>query len=154
MTGIIARRLLPGDERLAADVVNKCKLEEDGEDIRIDTEFIAGFLAVDSNYLVAAYEGDAPLGFALGYSMPCIWGRTRMMYVHEVGVISSRRREGIGKMVMQAMIDVCRNEGHRKMFLTTGVNNEPAIALYASTGGNPSTDDDPPLGFGWDLANE
>lgn len=77
-----------------------------------------------------------------------------MMYVHEVGVISSRRREGIGKMVMQAMIDVCRDEGHHKMFLTAGVYNEPAIALYVSTGGSPSTDDDPPLGFEWDLANE
>ena len=74
-----------------------------------------------------------------------------MMYVHEVGVIHSRRREGIGKRIMQAMIHVCRKEGQLKMFLCTGVHNTSAIKLYTSVGGSPSPDDDPPLGFTWEF---
>jgi ribosomal protein S18 acetylase RimI-like enzyme len=148
---ITVRRLLPGDEHLACSAVNVLRLEAEGESHRVDVEYMGRFLNGQDNYLIVAYQGETPLGYALAHRLQRFDRDKHMMYIHDVGVAEGRRREGIGKQIINTAARICREEGFIKMFLGTGKNNLPAMKLYLSTGGEPSPEDDPPEGFWWNF---
>jgi ribosomal protein S18 acetylase RimI-like enzyme len=143
----LVKRLGPGDEQMGCDVINGGRFEcRTGT--HVDNAFMERFLADNHNYLVAAIEGDTPIGFVLGYSMQRVDHEASMLYVHEVSVSEHRRREGIGTALMRRVLEICREEGMLKMFLVTGRANEAAIGLYSRVGGGPSPDN-PLLSFWW-----
>ena len=130
------KRLRLGDEEIAVSVVNAVRLEEDAQGHMTDTDLMHGFLANECNYLIAAHHDDGtPLGFVLGYRLDRMDRSGDMMYVHEVGVVESRRNQGIGKAIMGEMIRICREERFLKMFLGTDRDNLPANRLYSAMGG-------------------
>jgi ribosomal protein S18 acetylase RimI-like enzyme len=148
---VIVRRLVTGDEELAASAVNTLKLEADGESHRVSADDMQRFLEGENNYLIVALEDNIPLAFVLAYRLQRVDRDKYMLYIHEVGVAENRRREGIGRSIMNGTAEICREEGFIKMFLSTGKNNLPAMGLYISTGGEPSPEDDPPEGFWWNF---
>lgn len=144
------RRLRVGDEELAASIVNAVRLEEDVQWQVMDAALMDGFLANESNYLVAAYDDDGtPAGFVLGYRLNRMDSIKNMMYVHEVSVVENRRRQGVGKAIMGEMIRICRAEGFVKMFLGTDKDNLPANRLYSTTGGIPGGGN--AVGYWWNF---
>ena len=77
--------------------------------------------------LVAIVDG-APVGLAnLGL-------RGTRSWLGGVGVIPSRRGEGIGELLTRALLDRAKAAGARKMELEVIVENQPAIALYEKLG--------------------
>lgn len=133
--GVFVRRLCAGDETLARDAINLLKpvVERDGKNV--DAAFMREFLATESNYLVVAYEGDTPLGYALAYRLPRVDRRRDMMYLHDVGVVENRRRQGIGRRMIRECLRLCREEGFVELFVIADADNVPAKGLYESTGG-------------------
>lgn len=77
--------------------------------------------------LVAIVDG-APVGLAnLGL-------RGTRSWLGGVGVIPSRRGEGIGELLTRGLLDRAKAAGARKMELEVIVENHPAIALYEKLG--------------------
>ena len=153
-TSIIVRRLLLGDEPLACAAVNAIRLEGEGESRRVSVDYMRKFLDMESNYLVVASEGGIPLGYVLAYRLPRFDRDRSMLYVHDVTVAANRRGEGIGRRMLEATVQLCRDEGLVKMFLITGKNNLPAMKLYRGSGGQPSPENDPPEMFWWKFQDE
>ena len=87
-------------------------------------------LADDRVRFVVAFDGDDPVGFALGYELPRRHGRPTSFFVYELGVDEPYRRRGIGRRLMAELL-----EGHEKAFVLTEPSNDAANALYASLGG-------------------
>jgi ribosomal protein S18 acetylase RimI-like enzyme len=90
----------------------------------------AELLADDRVRFVAAFDGDDPVGFAFGYELPRRHGRPAMFFVYELGVAEPYRRRGIGRRLMEELLD-----GHDDAFVLTEPANDAANALYASLGG-------------------
>ena len=130
------RRLLPGDEAIGIRVVEEVKFVEDGiVGVPADLDALRTFLADERCALIAALDGDAPVGMVLGYELPRIDGPRPMMFLYEIGVLEPYRRRGIGKALMDALEQHCQARDCRKMFVPTSATNAPAMALYASAGG-------------------
>lgn len=110
------RRLGPGDEHVIR------ALAED--------EAQTALLADDRTVFVAAFDGEAPVGFAFGYVLPRRHGRPRMFFVYELDVDERHRRRGIGRRLMEELLF-----GQEEAFVLTDAGNEAAMALYASLGG-------------------
>jgi ribosomal protein S18 acetylase RimI-like enzyme len=55
-------------------------------------------------------------------------------YLEELYVVPERRRQGHGRTLMQAALDVARERGATSMELGTAVNDGAARALYESLG--------------------
>lgn len=151
---VTVRRLFAGDESIACAAMNTIRLEGEGESYRVDVDYMRKFLSMESNYLVVAYEGETPLGYVLGYRLPRFDRDRSMLYIHDVAVAANRRREGIGRMLINMTSKLCREDGLVKMFLITGKKNMPAMKLYLGTGGEPTTSDDPPEVFFWGFEGE
>ena len=90
--------------------------------------------------LIAAGEitvllaGRPPRGLAVLRFRPAIWTRALDCYLEELYVVPERRRQGTGRALMEAAIELARREGADHMDLGTGEDDIGARALYESLG--------------------
>ena len=57
------------------------------------------------------------------------------MFLYELGVDDSARRQGIGRALVQALAALAREQGCYDMWVLADADNEAAQATYARAGG-------------------
>ena len=100
----------------------------------IESHLVAEFLHDDRHHLAVVLDGNLIVGFASGvtYVHP---DKPLELWINEVGVSSSYRKQGIGKRVIQALLEVGRAAGCREAWVLTDRSNAAANHLYKSIGG-------------------
>jgi ribosomal protein S18 acetylase RimI-like enzyme len=99
-----------------------------------------GALAERVRQLIAAGEitvllvGDEPLGLALLRFRPSLWTDSLDCYLEELYVVPDRRGQGLGRALMEAAMEVAREEGAAHVDLGTGEDDVAARGLYESLG--------------------
>jgi ribosomal protein S18 acetylase RimI-like enzyme len=78
--------------------------------------------------------GEGPDGLALLRFRPGIWSAGLEAYLQELYVIPSRRGNGIGRALMEAVIELARERGADGIDLNTGETDAAARGLYESMG--------------------
>jgi GNAT superfamily N-acetyltransferase len=96
------------------------------------TERLGELLA--SNEIAVLLAGDPPTGFALYRLRPSLWAKAGDAYLEELYVIPERRRQGIGRALLNAAIDAAHEAGANHFELTTGEDDVEARSLYESRG--------------------
>lgn len=144
---LLIRQLRPGDESLLRRLSeDDARFAVDREPVRaigpLDDEDATAFLRRHDIFLFAALDGGELVGFVLGYQLPRRHGDTAMLYIHELGVRANRRREGIGRALMDALWTVARTYDIERAFLCTNTSHAPAMAFYASLGAVRTAPDD------------
>jgi ribosomal protein S18 acetylase RimI-like enzyme len=56
------------------------------------------------------------------------------MWINEVAVAQTHRQRGVGKQLLQAMLELARTLGCAEAWVLTDPSNAPAMRLYASAG--------------------
>lgn len=113
--------------------------DHNGLDWPSDNAFLAGVERlledVDTDFVLACAHDDAPpaavaqLRYRFG-----IWRAGRDCLVEDVYVDEAARGAGLGRALMEGVIDRARERGCRRMELDTNERNEAAVALYESLG--------------------
>lgn len=78
--------------------------------------------------------GDGPHGLAVLRFRPGIWTRALECYLAELYVVPERRGYGLGRALMEAAIELARQNGADHMDLGTSEDDVAARALYESLG--------------------
>ncbi len=78
--------------------------------------------------------GQKPQGLAVLRFRPALWSKALDCYLEELYVVPSRRRQGLGRALMEAAIELARREGATHMDLGTGEEDIGARALYENLG--------------------
>jgi ribosomal protein S18 acetylase RimI-like enzyme len=78
--------------------------------------------------------GDGPDGLAVLRFRPGLWSRALECYLAELYVVPDRRGRGLGRALMEAAIELARQEGADYMELGTSEDDVAARALYESLG--------------------
>ncbi len=78
--------------------------------------------------------GDGPEGLALLRFRPSLWTETLDCYLEELYVVPDRRGRGLGLALMEAAMEVAREQGAAHMDLGTAEDDAAARALYESLG--------------------
>jgi len=89
-------------------------------------------------YLVAqlgSNENERTNLLAVGYAG--IWVNSTVAEVMTIGVDPQQQGRGIGKALLQALIDAAIKQGAAEMFLEVQTDNAPAINLYEKFGFEP-----------------
>jgi aminoglycoside 6'-N-acetyltransferase I len=99
------------------------------------------FLADPRHRFVVALDGDLVVGFvsAVIYVHPD--KSAPEMWINEIGVAPSHQRQGIGKSLMQAILEEAKRSGCTEAWVLTDRANIPAMAMYKSAGGEESLPD-------------
>jgi ribosomal protein S18 acetylase RimI-like enzyme len=96
------------------------------------------FLNDARHHLFIAYDVDDPVGFVTGVEMTHPDKGTEM-FVYELEVKESHRRQGIGGALIAQLEDLARERGCYGMWVLTSDDNTAALATYASTGAHSET---------------
>jgi ribosomal protein S18 acetylase RimI-like enzyme len=78
--------------------------------------------------------GTGPHGLAVLRFRPAIWTAALECYLAELYVIPERRGRGLGRALMEAAIELARQQGADHMDLGTSEDDVAARALYESLG--------------------
>ena len=125
MAVMAVRMLWEGDDTLAREVLARFKGRGDP----------AEFLGDPRVLLFVAEERDGIVGWAYGYELIRPEGR-RAMLLYEVEVATDARGRGHGRALVEAMLAEARRRGHFEMWVLAEPGDDPAEALYRSTGGD------------------
>jgi ribosomal protein S18 acetylase RimI-like enzyme len=96
-------------------------------------EWTEKFLRQPNHHMCIAYLDDEPAGFASGIEITHPDKGTEML-LYELGVDEDFRRRGIGRSLIVAMRDYAQMRGCSGIWVPVDDDNEPALAMYRSTG--------------------
>jgi ribosomal protein S18 acetylase RimI-like enzyme len=122
------RILRGGDEAVLTNVAPEVF------DNPVDPALAREFLADPRHHIAVAIDDGQVVGFASGlpYVHP---DKPAELWVNEVAVAPTHHRRGLGRTVMQALLDAGRTHGCRNAWVLTNRGNPAAMGLYASLGG-------------------
>ncbi len=121
------------DVELVIEAITKVKAEED--DGILNEIAINNFLAHENNYFLVATDCESVVGYAIGYSQNRVDMIRDMICLYEIGVLKEFRQQGIGRLLITELIEICHNINAIKMWVPTNKHNISACTLYEKTGG-------------------
>jgi len=115
------------------------RVTDDVFDEPVDPQWSAEFLADARHHLAVAIDGGIVVGMASGvhYLHP---DKPPQLFINEVGVASSHQGRGIGRRVLDALLERGRTLGCSEAWVLTDESNSIARKLYASAGGEIDSD--------------
>ena len=120
--------LQPGDELVLLNVASGVF------DHPVDAKLTKEFLEDKRHHIAAAIDDGRVVGFASGvhYIHP---DKPPELWINEVGVAPTHRGRGLGKAVLQALLEVGKAHNCAAAWVLTDRDNANAMALYSSAGG-------------------
>jgi ribosomal protein S18 acetylase RimI-like enzyme len=100
----------------------------------VDEQLTREFLADPRHHIVVAIDEGLVVGFAsaVDYVHP---DKPRELWINEVGLAPSHQGRGLGKALLQELLDVGRACNCTVAWVLTNRSNNAAMALYKSVGG-------------------
>ena len=123
------------------------RVREGTFDNPVELTLAYAFLATGVNELVVALSLGEVIGFASGTALMHPDKPTGFV-INEVGVHEDFQRQGIGRRLLERIIDVARSRGCHGIWLGTELQNVPARELYRKSGGEEMKG----VFYGWDDA--
>ena len=133
----------------AGDAAVLDNVAEDVFDNDIRPDMAQRFLESPSHYIAVAIDNGTVVGMATAneYLHP---DKPVQIWVAEMGVATTHRRQGIGKQLLTRILDMARDMGFGEIWLGTEDDNVPARALYRSAGG----EEEPFVMYSWKFEAE
>jgi len=78
--------------------------------------------------------GPGPDGFAQVSFRPSVWADEPVGYLEELYVVPGQRGQGIGRAIMNAVLELAHERGAAGMEVVTGEDDAAARVLYESVG--------------------
>jgi ribosomal protein S18 acetylase RimI-like enzyme len=144
---LVVRRLEPGDgpilRRLAEEAgeFEAAAARSVAVAPALDSVNARRFLARPDVHLLVASEGDEPVGFTLAYEMLRRRGDPMELRVEEVAVRRGRRREGVGRRLVEELWAIGRDRGAAGAIVITRAGDRDALAFLRAIGGRPDREE-------------
>ena len=103
----------------------------------VDSQLAREFLSDPRHHMSAAIDAEQIVGFAsaIHYVHP---DKPNELWINEVGVAPAYQLQGIGRRLVERLLDHGRELGCREAWVMTERPNKAARALYRSAGGSES----------------
>lgn len=103
---------------------------------RPGAEYMRRLLGGETFIALAAVAGGDVVGGIAAYELKKFERERSEIYIYDLAVAASRRREGIATALIERLRDIAAERGAYVMFVQadTGAEDAPAIALYTKLG--------------------
>ncbi|MFN3988119.1 MAG: AAC(3)-I family aminoglycoside N-acetyltransferase [Rhodocyclaceae bacterium] len=103
---------------------------------RPDDAYLQRLLGGDTFIALVAVEDGAVVGGLAAYELPKFEQARSEIYIYDLAVATTHRRQGIATALIEQLGKIAAARGAYVMFVQadTGIEDEPAIALYSKLG--------------------
>lgn len=103
---------------------------------RPSEDYLRRLLGGDSFIALAALKSEVVVGGIAAYELKKFEQERSEIYIYDLAVASGHRREGIATALIEKLKEIAARRGAYVIFVQadTGVEDEPAIALYQKLG--------------------
>jgi GNAT superfamily N-acetyltransferase len=101
----------------------------------VDARATREFLHDPRHHIVVAIDDGVVVGFASAVHYIHPDKPIPELFINEMGVASTHRGRGIGKAILQRLLDHARGLGCAEAWVLTERSNQDAMRLYARSGG-------------------
>jgi aminoglycoside 3-N-acetyltransferase I len=103
---------------------------------RPSEDYLMRLLSGDSFIALAALKGDFVVGGIAAYELKKFEQERSEIYIYDLATASEHRREGIATALIEKLKEIAARRKAYVIFVQadTGVEDEPAIALYTKLG--------------------
>ena len=143
------RRLGSGDGALWRSAVELLVPDEDRDGELISEDEAEASLEDDRCYLLVAERDGQPVGLLSAFRFPDIECGGLLVYLYDIEVAESERRQGIGKAIVNELVDLCDSDDVDLIWAGTEADNHAARATFEATGGE--LDSDSYTEYEWEL---
>ena len=100
-----------------------------------ETSYLANLLG-NPQFLVLIAKAEVKIiGGLTAYILPSYQTRKSSIFIYDLGVATSFQRQGIGKRLLDSLLDYAKNHQIQDIFVDTELeDNEDALAFYQKTG--------------------
>ncbi len=107
------------------------------EDLQMpDNEYLRTQLLKSDFLVFVVSAGNKVVGGLTAYTLNQYYSKAPQVYIYDLAVKSTMQRKGIGKLLIAAIIEYCRNIGVGEIFVQADKVDDHAIDFYRSTGGS------------------
>jgi aminoglycoside 3-N-acetyltransferase I len=99
-------------------------------------DYLRRLLGGDSFIALAALKSDVVVGGIAAYELKKFEQERSEIYIYDLAVAAEHRREGIATALIEKLKEIAAERGAWVIFVQadTGIEDEPAIALYTKLG--------------------
>lgn len=97
--------------------------------------YLAKLLASPAIYVFLAWQPHIPLGYLSAYRFPRLDRMSDQVYLFDIEVTPSARRSGIGRQLVERLLDACRADGVSLVWAGTALDNVAAQRTFEAVGG-------------------
>lgn len=126
------KRLQEQDAVTALQVLHTFAGPNDGAPLA-SLDHVRNLLRNDACYVLAALE-NGPCGFILAYRFPSFYADENTAYLYDIEVLPAYRKKGIGRLMVEQLLSLLKEDGVGEIWLGTATDNHPAQQLFGTTG--------------------
>ncbi len=145
-------RLKAGDGNIWREAVNSLVPQKDRDGALLTPEESEAALADDRCYLLVAQSDAKTVGLLSAFRFPDVEGGGHLVYLYDIEVAASYRRQGLGKVLVNKLLSLCDQDDVDLIWAGTEGDNHAARATFESTGGR--LDSETYAEYEWDLEEE
>ena len=128
------RRLGIGDGTVWRDAVAGLVPADDRSGELLSLEEAEASLADARCYLLVASSQAEAVGLLSGFRFPDVECGGAMVYLYDIEVAESHRRQGIGRALVRELIELCDADDVDLIWAGTDIGNDAARRTFESTG--------------------
>jgi ribosomal protein S18 acetylase RimI-like enzyme len=98
-------------------------------------QYFADLLACPTTYVFVAWQSQTPVGYLCAYRFPRLDRIGDQVYLFDIEVAPSARRSGIGRQLVDCLLDACRAGGVTLVWARTALDNVAAQRTFEAAGG-------------------
>ena len=98
-----------------------------------DSHHLKSLLSQPDFFVFAAFIGDEVVGGLTAYVLEQYYSEKPLAYIFDLAVAVPHQRKGIGKKLINATNDYCRERGFEEVFVQADKVDDYALNFYRST---------------------
>ena len=97
-------------------------------------DYLQQLLLKDTFSVFVAIWNDEVIGGLTAYTLETYYTEGSYLYIYDLAVLAKHQRQGIGKKLMNAVVDHYRGSSVEEVFVQADLVDDYAIDFYRSTG--------------------
>jgi GNAT superfamily N-acetyltransferase len=98
-------------------------------------KYLQALLAKEGFMVFVALQEEKVVGGLTAYTLEQYYSQRPLVYIYDLAVLSHFQRQGIGKLLMEAITTYCKGIGYEEVFVQADQVDQHAIEFYQATGG-------------------